>query len=313
MNPASTSLAVLDAAIDWHLRLANGEADANAFDAWLREPEHARVWTQLQSLNQRVSGLGRHGRSAIAQASGKRRRAMRNAALGLLVTCSTLLMVADRQWPLRHTLADYRTATGEYRELQLADGTHIALDARSALDIEFNGEQRRVELRTGQLLVETAHGDPRPFIVATREGELRALGTRFVVRRDDDGRTRLTVLAAAVEASARNGEKRVLHAGEDVVLDDIGMGASRRATPGAEAWTRRMLAVENTPLSQVVDELTRHTHAHIEVDNAIANLPVTGTFPLHDLDVALAALTSTLPVSEQRTTAFWIHLSARAP
>jgi transmembrane sensor len=306
-----TSLAVLDTAIDWHLRLAAGEADANAFNDWLRDPEHARVWTQLQSINQRISGLGRHGRAAITGAAGKRRRTARNAILSLLIPCVLLAVIAERQWPLQHLLADYTTATGEYREIRLQDGTHIALDARSALDVEFNREQRRIELRSGQLLVETAHGDSRPFIVATKEGELRALGTRFVVRRDDDGHTRLTVLASAVEATVSNGDKHMLKAGEEILLDGRGIMATGRATPGADAWTHRMLAVENATLAEVIAELARHTRAHIDVDAQIASLPVTGTFPLHDTDMALAVLASTLPIAQQRDTAWWIRLTAR--
>ena len=44
-----------------------------------------------------------------------------------------------------------------------------------------------------EIMVETGHGDPRPFIVQTRDGSLLALGTRFMVKREDDG-TRLSVL-----------------------------------------------------------------------------------------------------------------------
>lgn len=312
MSSAPTARDVLDAAIEWHLQLANGDGNTDAFNAWLRDPEHARVWAQLQTINQRVSRLGREGRVAIESAGRERRSTLRNSVLGLFFALGTLLIIADKQWPVRYALADITTATGEYRELRLDDGSHVALDARSAIDIEFSRKQRRVILKAGQLLVESAHGDKRPFIVATDEGELRALGTRFLVRRDDNGLTRLTVLAAAVEATAYDGEKRVLRAGEDVVLDSIGMKSNSRAAPGADAWTHHMLAVENAPLSQVVAELSRHTHSHIAVDEAIADLPVTGTFPLRDINMTLAALTSTLPIVQQRNTAWWIRLAARS-
>jgi len=118
-----------------------------------------------------------------------------------------------------------------------------------------------------RVLVETAHGDARPFIVATDEGELHA----------------------AVEATAHSSEKRVLQAGEDVVLDNKGMQTTGHVAGVADAWTHGMLAVENVPLSQVIAELARYTPAHIDVDAQIADLRVTGTFPLHQTDVALAA------------------------
>lgn len=300
-NTAPVSRSVLDAAIDWRLRL-----DA-ALDEWLaRDEAHARVWQQLQQIDSRIGGIGTQGRKALLHA-GKPRRAL-GGALVLLLGVAALLALADRQWPLRHATADHVTATGEQRSLQLEDGTRIQLDARSALDVAFDAQRRRVVLRSGQLWVETAHGDARPFVVATAEGELRALGTRFVVQRPGDGLTRLVVLEAAVEATARDGERRVLRAGDSVLLAAGGLTPTRPADPGAAAWTHGMLAVENAPLAEVIAALSRHTTARLSVDPRVASLRVTGTFPLRDPELALASLTASLPLRERRTTDWWVRL-----
>lgn len=55
----------------------------------------------------------------------------------------------------------------------------MRLNSRSALDIEFDDNERRLHLRSGEILIQTAKGDTRPFIVETEQGRLRALGTRF--------------------------------------------------------------------------------------------------------------------------------------
>ncbi|MGK9563911.1 FecR domain-containing protein, partial [Salmonella enterica subsp. enterica] len=86
---------------------------------------------------------------------------------------------------------------GEQRQLRLADGTLLNLNTHSAVDVQFDDSTRRIVLQEGEIMVETGHGDPRPFIVQTRDGSLLALGTRFMVKREDDG-TRLSVLQSRV-------------------------------------------------------------------------------------------------------------------
>lgn len=44
----------------------------------------------------------------------------------------------------------------------------------------------------------------------------------------------------------------------------------------------------------------------------IADLRITGSFPLHDTDLALSALLPTLPVAIERHTPWWVTLVARA-
>jgi transmembrane sensor len=75
----------------------------------------------------------------------------------------------------------------------LADGTLLNLNTHSAVDVRFDETTRLIVLHEGEIMVETGHNDARPFIVKTRDGSLRALGTRFMVKREDDG-TRLSVL-----------------------------------------------------------------------------------------------------------------------
>jgi transmembrane sensor len=165
-----------------------------------------------------------------------------------------------------------------------------------------------VILRRGVILIETAHDDPRPFVVQTGEGWLRPLGTRFTVRRNDTG-TELTVLAKVVAATPEHGHEQRVTAGERLWLR---VDAQPQVAPsGADAWTHGMLAVDNARLGEVVAELARYRRGYLAADPRVAELRVTGSFPLHDLDLALAALAQTLPVQAQRRTDGWITLVPR--
>ncbi|MBD4395099.1 amino acid ABC transporter substrate-binding protein, partial [Xanthomonas citri pv. citri] len=92
----------------------------------------------------------------------RRLRRLGGSALGLVLALGVGLGVANRYVPVRYLLADAYSATGEQRELTLPDATHVRLNSRSAIDVRFDGERRQVVLLAGEILEETAHGDPRP-------------------------------------------------------------------------------------------------------------------------------------------------------
>lgn len=120
----------------------------------------------------------------------------------MLLATGACSWLAVEQLPYRPMLAQQRTGLRERRSLQLDDGSHLQLNADTALDIRFDAKQRLIQLYRGEILIDTDR-DParRPFIVDTGEGRVRALGTRFSVRQLA-GRTRVGVLQAAVQVCA---------------------------------------------------------------------------------------------------------------
>lgn len=311
----SVSAKVLDEAIGWQLCLGSGEAtdlEKAEFQLWqASNPEHARAWAQLNGLDQRLAGVSSQpARRALLRAAGGGKSRLRSGGVfGLLLAGVLGLGLAQQQRPLTDWLADERTAAGEQRDLTLPDRTHVRLNSRSALDIDFNPEQRRIYLRSGEILVQTAHGDPRPFIVATDDGELRALGTRFLVRHEAQG-TRLTVLQSAVAAHPAQAEgERIIGEGQQVLMASSALGDIRAASPTADAWARGMLVVENMRLADLLDQLGDYRPGLLSADPQVADLRISGTFPLNNTDLALAALPPSLPVQIQRHTAWWVRVS----
>lgn len=324
--------AVLDAAIDWQLRLNGGQgADLDAeragLQAWLAaHPDHARVWRQLGRLDaELVAGAtGPATRAALQQPARPAARRL-GRLLGLVLATGLALAVFDRFQPATQLLADLRTGTGERCAVTLPDGSRLHLDTRTAVDLAFDDTRRAVVLRTGRIAIETARSadgpaDPRPFVVLTPEGSLRALGTRFTVRAEA-GATRLVVTEAAVAARPAGcavlppqpcADERTLHAGESALLQRGRVEAARPAPPEADAWTDGMLVIEDRPLGEVAAELARYRPGVLVVDPAVAGLRVTGTLPLADTDQALLALTAAVPVELLSVTRGWVKLRPRA-
>ncbi|NBA96374.1 FecR family protein [Pseudomonas sp. R5(2019)] len=321
MNPLNNrpvSSRVLDAAIAWQLCLDGSNASAierAEFEKWFAaDEEHAQAWMQLGMLDRRFSAAAGPARQALLESRAgirQRLRKMGSGVASVVLVGGLTLVIGEHYFPVGYWLADQRTATGEQRTLHLDDGTLISLNTHSAIDVRFDDQQRLIVLQDGEISIETGHKDERPFLVKTPDGTLQALGTRFLVRREDDG-TRLSVLQSAVAARPQaSHDERIVKAGEQVFMRENGLSASLALTPGADAWTRGMLVVDNVRLADLIEELGRYRSGHLSVSPQVADLRITGSFPLTDTDLALKSLLPTLPVQIEQRTPWWVTVMAK--
>ena len=317
---AAPDPALLGEAADWVLALRYG-GDApkvkEDFEGWRRQsPAHAAAWSRAEALlgvfSQVPPAIGKDAFRALQRPG--RRRAL--GALGpLLLLAVPAGWLAWHRRPWHEWVADVATARGERRAMTLADGSRLVLNTASAVDIVFSAAERRIQLRAGEILV-TTHADPspveRPFLVQTPEGTVRALGTRFSVRRlDDDGKTRVAVFEDAVEIRAADGATRVLRAGAQADFDAGRIGTDARAEESAALWERGMLLARNMRLADVLAEMSRYRSGMLRCDPAVAELRVSGAVSLADTDAGLDLLARSLPLRIERTTRYWVTVGPR--
>lgn len=312
--------AVADAAAEWLTRFMAGEVDAGERRRWQQwraaHPDHERAWQHIERVSASWQGLppGLAYRT-LAPLAGRPARPGRRQLLAALFgvgLASGLGLAASRSTPLRALHADLRTATGEQRRIELADGSLLTLNTASAVDIRFDGEQRLVRLIAGEIHVVTGH-DARfagqPFVVATDDGRVRALGTRFAVARDDAG-SRVDVFAHAVEISpaGRPERTRIVGAGEGARFDADDSRASA-LDPRPEQWAAGQLHADDVRLDDFLAELGRYRSGILRCDPAVAGLRFSGVFPLADSDRILAMLPNSLPVQVRFRTRYWVTVS----
>lgn len=327
---------IVEEAVAWYVRRASGqpltEGDA-AFTAWhAAHPDHARAWQRLQALGGRLSdSTGRVpapvARATLAQAAAlPRRRLLKTLAWAGIGGGALYLLRDEVPWrdPLARRLADVRTTTGERRALVLADGTRLLLNTATAVDIRFDAQHRLIALHAGEIQVATApDAAGRPFLVRTRDGLLTPVGTRFTVRRDafpDDARgfTRLAVEQGAVEIRATSAASEapvLVRAGEQARFTRSGVDARRPLDEAAQSWTEGKLVAERMRLADLLAELDRYRSGSLRCDPAVADLRVTGVWPLADAeatDRVLASLEKTLPVKVSQFTRYWVSVGPAA-
>ncbi|MFV2946265.1 FecR domain-containing protein [Pseudomonas japonica] len=306
---------VLEAAATWYVNLSAAPADEGERKAWrlwlAQDVRHAEAWTQVEQLQQRMALLSPETALPALADVRARRRAV-HKVLGLLLMAgaggASLLAVE----PLSSRMAQYRTAKGERRQLQLVDGSQLTLNTDSAVDVHYGSELREIRLHRGELLLQTA-SDPacRPLLVHTGQGSVRALGTRFSVYSHDD-RSDVQVFEHAVElrAAARPDAVVRLEAGQQASFDALGIAPPRPLDDSSDAWTRGMLMALDWPLRRVVAELARYRPGYLACSDAVAHLRVTGALRVDDTDTVLENLATALPIRVHSLTRYWVRIDA---
>ncbi|QXI08547.1 FecR domain-containing protein [Pseudomonas tensinigenes] len=309
----------LEEAADWLIRMSEGELSDSERGEWeywkASTPERSRAWARAQLLQTKLGGLPPSlAMSALDRPSSPERR----AALGKLAMILAILPAGWGSWKLAESQqwsADYRTAIGQQRELTLADGSKITLNTDTAIDVRFDANQRLIHLREGEILVQTAPDiSPlaRPFLVSTRHGRMQALGTRFTVR-ELQPRTHLAVLEGAVKvelADNRQTSPLIVNAGQRTDFSSHTFGQLSVADRYVGAWSQGMLMADKMRLADFVEELTRYRRGFVRLDPALADLRISGAYPISDSQRTLNMLAQTYPILVSgHLNGYWVMLS----
>lgn len=315
MRPALIERRVAREAARWFIALqAPGVDDSQrlACARWRAEqPEHERAWQLAEGFSARArlvpvdlakETLGRPANPA-------RRRAVK--ALALLIMAAPAALLVQRSGSWQQLAADQRSATGERRQVTLADGTIVLLNTDSAIDIAFTAAQRRVRLVRGEVLISTGKDTVgRPFVVETAQGAVQPIGTRFVMRQYPQA-TQVGVLEGAVQVSTLAQPQLAvrLEAGQQLRFDRQVISATTALQPADTDWSRGVLKAERMRVADFARELSRYRPGLLRCDPAVAQLQVSGAFQLYDTDQALDALARVLPVSIVYRTRYWVTIA----
>ena len=314
---SKTDAQLVDQAIQWMITLRFNVADdasTAAFERWLHtSAEHQRVWQRVTAMNDDFNHLpAQVGRHALRGARQRISRREGLKLLGLVAGAAGLTWLGRDYTPLPALMADYRTATGERRWVALNDGSRIQLNSASVIDASLNADRRLVQLRQGEIVVNTG-ADDRPFWVQTRDGYLRALGTRFLVREDAYG-TLLAVQQGAVAVFADSqtaSARQVLKPGEQVVFNRSGIRPAVANGLDPWAWSDGVISAHHMRLDDFLTELGRYRNGLLRCSEAVAGLRVSGTYQLDDTDQVLGLVAQSLKLDVTYRSRYWVTVSPR--
>ena len=304
-------------AAEWFFRMQEQDvspAEQLAWQTWMQsDPRHDQAWQRAQQISQRLDllppGLSAATlkRSRLSKHQAGRRQAVKT--LAMMLALSTASWQGWRSEAAQLWLAQYSTRRGERKQIQLADGSVLHLNTASGIDTVFDAAQRRIMLKTGEILVQTAKKDARPLQVATRHGLLQPLGTRFIVRDHDDS-TDLAVLEGAVEITTAGGQRQVIDAGWQTRFDSRAIASASALQPHADGWIKGMMHARDMRLADFAAELARYRNGILRCGAEVADLRISGAYQLDHSEQVLNSLPMVLPVKIEYFTRYWVSIAA---
>lgn len=298
-------------AANWHMLMldeAVSPAQRAACSRWrAAAPEHERAWQKALRVQ---AWLGMLPQQLAMGTLNRERRQVMKQMLALAIV-APLGYVGYRQLVPQTA---YATDVGQHKQMTLADGTLLDMNTDTAVDVDFDAQQRLINLRRGEVLVDTGPDTHstfhRPLRVSTEQGLLEALGTRFLVRQRE-GTTQLAVFQGAVRITPARGPGQTLDAGQQLTFDAWGQGALAPAREQDSQWTHGQLVVDEMPLREFLSELGRYRPGWLRCQPEVGHLLISGAFQLKNTDAILAALPATLAVQVDYRTRYWVTVSKR--
>lgn len=287
---------------DWAARLASGNAtrqDGESFRRWrAQSPAHEQAWKHAAQTWRELGGVTR-AYAAHAPAVARPARPTRRQVLGLAATAAGavgavgLVRPPLGLWePWRDLDADYRTATGERRDLDVVAQASVMLNTQSSLSVDMAGDAPRLALLRGEAAVTARRAAPLDVVAGA--GRVRLTHGDIELRCLRDGAVRLRCNAGGAELC--HGE-RVLQvpARHEVAYDARQLGVLRPyPSAGAQAdWRRGMLVFHDLPLAEAIEEINRYRPGRVVLlDESQAARRISANFEIAALDEAVAQIQS---------------------
>jgi transmembrane sensor len=300
-------------AIGWVVRLRSGRttgADVEAFRKWrcnnsAREAAFAdavRLWRALAEVAQAENNQSEAATAKyvlerpIAWQHGVRlsRRTLAGGALVAGGLAAVFAAAPIYLWPtLREWTADYRTRTGEQRQIALGRDISIRLNTQTSIAVKEEARLSRVELIAGEALIDV-HETSRSVLVLAGGGKITTHQAVFNAR-CLDGRVVVTCVKGSVEVVC---DRRLITLGSDeqTTFAAAGPGFKEVVDPAVvTSWERGFLIFRDAPLADVVREINRYRRGYIVVTNeALGRRIVNATFHVNQLDDFFAQVQRTL-------------------
>jgi ferric-dicitrate binding protein FerR (iron transport regulator) len=193
------------------------------------------------------------------------------------------------------------TLAGGTWQLRLPDGTRVWLNNSSSLTYPgtFAGQQQRTVKLEGEAYFEVAKDKAHPFVVKSAGQEVKVLGTHFNIQAfPDDQTTRTTLIEGRVAVSSgRNALTTQLVPGEQALLTKGEMAVSRVSIADVMAWKNGYFRFNNTPVEQVMQELSRWYGIEVSYEGPVSGERLTGRISRsRNISKVLTALEATQTV-----------------
>jgi len=295
-SPSPKAQSVNEIASAWLERVNAGnwtEQNQTELDAWLAvSSAHRAAYWRLEdawSNAARLNALRKPMRQPISAQRSFSMLAMARAAVFIAIV-GTLGAVGVKSLtsPQTHT---YTTGLGGRETLALSDGSRIEMNTNTTLRVTTNARARTVWLDKGEAYFDIKHDAAHPFVVFTAGHRITDLGTKFLIRQNND-----RIEVALIEGKARvdssdaaKAQSAILTPGEVAIATADRLSVTQR--PAAKlanelSWRQGQLIFSETTLADAVAQFNRYNTTKLVVgDSTVAQMKINGTFPTNGTEM----------------------------
>jgi len=218
-------------------------------------------------------------------------------AASILLVCYTLIFFYQPKYTSKSVLphSEIVTLKGQKSKITLPDGTQVWLNSDSKISYpeKFEGTSREVQL-IGEAFFDVAHNKNKPFIIHTKEMNIKVLGTAFNVKAyPQDNISEAALIRGSIEVFFPNrpNQNLILKPNEKLEVKSTSNNLNVKTTNNTEiqktaviainpisftkadsiivetAWKSGKLVFDSKPFLYLVEDLERWYDVTIVVEN----------------------------------------------
>ena len=277
------------------------------FEEWLRQgPEYEAAFKSMEEAWKAVEELQVFHINHANQLKGplftpRRRRPwiMEIAGNHGFVTVAVAVVMAlvlggiyhafqSRRWTPVASAAwqTYMTDYGEYKRVQLADGSIMQVNTNTLLRVNRASGGREVALDRGEALFDVKKDPDHPFLVLVGKASVTALGTKFAVWRKTDSDAVTVVKEGKVRVTQVSAPPEVASNDQIATIGPDGVKVAKADPDKIDrmlSWERGVLNFQGETLKEAVEAFNRYNLTKLEIDDpTIAGQQIGGIFKVRD-------------------------------
>jgi len=298
----------------WMARLWADEPSAQEHKAckeWRNaDPINENAWQYLMNAQARFGGVPQNTSNILSRS----RQLSRRSVLGLAgITAGGLFFAGGYQLNNRGNeflagllnTSELTTAKGEIKQIVLNDGSHLNLN--TATDMSMPNTNRLV-LNSGEFLLNT-HGS-QPYRIETPAGHITLHTGQLNVRHTDNHTSLSLYKGKPIHLIGHKMNNAItLSEGNQIDFYTDHVESTQAADINTISWTKGKLVIQDMPLPQLINELSRYRKGVLRVSPELADLTVSGVFTLKNTDTILKQLQASLPINVTKFTNYWVNVT----
>ncbi len=191
----------------------------------------------------------------------------------------------------------------------MRDGTRVALNTDTRIEVNYDEHARRVRLIRGEARFDVSKHPQWPFLVSVDGQEIRALGTSFIVRLTGTQNLSVTLVEGRISVAPIGPHDEILWQNPQILFPGQRLVVSRDHASAVDrpdlaritAWQHGRVEFDATPLGEAAAEMNRYNKSRITVaDDDIAQLRIGGVFHAGDSDEFVKIVTAALGLRADR-------------